>query len=36
MICMGVNDEVFDAEGAHRHLERVVHHQLPRADGQGA
>ena len=22
--------------GAHRHLERVVHHQLPGADGQGA
>ena len=35
-ICMGVNDEVYDAVGAHRDLERVVHHQLPRADGQGA
>ena len=28
-ICMGVNDEVYDAVGAHRDLERVVHHQLP-------
>ena len=36
MICMGVNDEVYDAGAAHRHLERVVHDQLPRADGEGA
>ena len=35
-ICMGVNDEVYDAVDAHRDLERVVHHQLPGADGQGA
>ena len=33
MICMGVNDERLRRRGAHRHLERVVHHQLPRADG---
>ena len=35
-ICMGVNDSVYDAVDAHRDLERVVHHELPRADGQGA
>ena len=28
MICMGVNDDVYDPKAAHRHLERVVHHQL--------
>ena len=36
MICMGVNDDGVRPRGAHRDLERVVHHQLPRADGQGA
>ena len=36
MICMGVNDGAYDAGEAHRDLERVVHHELPRADGQGA
>ena len=35
-ICMGVNDEVYDPSAAHGDLERVVHHQLPRADGEGA
>ena len=35
-ICMGVNDAVYDAGDAHGDLERVVHHELPRADGQGA
>ena len=35
-ICMGVNDSVYDAGAAHRDLERVVHHELPRADGEGA
>ena len=36
MICMGVNDDGLRPVGAHRDLERVVHHQLPRADGEGA
>ena len=34
-ICMGVNDSVFDADAAHRDLERVVHHELPGTAGQG-
>ena len=34
-ICMGVNDNVYDAS-AHRDLERVVHHELPGAARQGA
>ena len=35
-IVMGVNHELYDPSAAHRHLQRVVHDQLPRADGQGA
>ena len=35
-ICMGVNDDGLRRRAAHRHLERVLHHQLPRADGEGA
>ena len=35
-ICMGVNDDVFDAAQHTRDLERVVHDQLPGADGEGA
>ena len=35
-ICMGVNDDGVRRGAAHRDLERVVHHQLPRAAGQGA
>ena len=35
-ICIGVNDEIYDpAEASHR-LERELHDQLPRADGEGA
>ena len=35
-IVMGVNHELYDPSAPHRHLQRVVHDQLPRADGQGA
>ena len=35
-IVLGVNDDEYDAERAHDHLERVVHHELRRADGEGA
>ena len=35
-IVMGVNDDQYDAGEAHDHLERLLHHQLPRADGEGA
>ena len=35
-ICMGVNDARLRRRAAHRDLERVVHHELPRADRQGA
>ena len=35
-ICMGVNDDGLRRRAAHRDLERVVHHQLPGADGEGA
>ena len=35
-IVMGVNDEDYDPSGAHRDLQRVVHDQLPGADGEGA
>ena len=33
---MGVNHDDVRPRGAHRHLQRVVHHQLPGADGEGA
>ena len=33
---MGVNDERLRPGDAPRHLQRVLHHQLPGADGQGA
>ena len=32
---MGVNDDDYDPADAHDHLQRLVHHQLPRPDGQG-
>ena len=32
---IGVNDDEFDPEKAHRRLERLVHHQLLRPHGQG-
>ena len=35
-IVMGVNDDDYDPADAHHHLQRVVHDQLPRPDGQGA
>ena len=35
-IVMGVNHERLRPGQPPRHLQRVVHHQLPRADGQGA
>ena len=35
-IVMGVNDDDYDAGQAHDHLQRVVHHELPRPAGQGA
>ena len=35
-VVMGVNDERLRPRGAHDHLQRVLHHELPRADGQGA
>ena len=35
-IVMGVNDGDYDAGEAHDHLQRVVHHELPRPAGQGA
>ena len=35
-IVMGVNDDDYDPADAPRHLQRVVHDQLPGADGQGA
>ena len=28
--CMGVNDDEYDPAAAHGHLQRVLHHQLPR------
>ena len=34
-IVMGVNEGVYDPADAHDHLQRLLHHQLPRADGQG-
>ena len=34
--CSGVNDETYDPEPSPHHLQRVVHDQLRRADGQGA
>ena len=33
--CMGVNDDKYDPAEAHDHLERLLHHELPRADGEG-
>ena len=35
-VCIGVNDDAVRPRAAPRHLERLVHHQLPRAGGQGA
>ena len=35
-VVMGVNDDTVRPGEAHDHLERLVHHQLPRADGEGA
>ena len=35
-IVMGVNHERLRPGDAHGHLQRLVHHQLPGADGQGA
>ena len=29
-VVMGVNDDDYDPDDAPRHLQRVVHHQLPR------
>ncbi len=34
-IVMGVNHTAYDADAAHHHLQRVLHHQLPGADGEG-
>ena len=35
-VVMGVNHSDYDGAAAPRHLQRVVHHQLPGPDGQGA
>ena len=35
MICMGVNDDVFDPASHTRDLQRLVHDQLPRSAGEG-
>ena len=35
-IVLGVNDETYDADAPPDHLQRLVHDQLRRADGQGA
>ena len=35
-IVMGVNHTTYDPGRAHGHLQRLVHHQLPGADGEGA
>ena len=35
-IVMGVNDDAYDPADASRAIQRVLHHQLRRADGQGA
>ena len=35
-IVMGVNDDGYDPARHNDHLQRVVHHELRRADGQGA
>ena len=34
-VVMGVNDDVLRRLADH-HLQRLLHHELPRADGQGA
>ena len=34
-IVMGVNEDVYDPATHIDHLQRVLHHELPRADGQG-
>ena len=35
-VVMGVNDDQLRPGQAHDHLERLLHHQLPRPDGEGA
>ena len=35
-LVLGVNDDAYDPRAAPRHLERVVHDQLPGAGGEGA
>ena len=35
-VVMGVNHEDYDPGGAHHHQQRLVHDELPGADGQGA
>ena len=35
-ICLGVNETKYDHADPQHHLERLLHHQLPRAGGQGA
>ena len=34
-ICLGVNDDAYDPGAAHRHQQRELHDQLPRAGGEG-
>ena len=35
-VVMGVNDDTYDPAQHNDHLQRVLHHELPGADGQGA
>ena len=35
-VVLGVNDDKYDPAKHHDHLQRLLHHQLPGADGQGA
>ena len=35
-IVMGVNHDAYDAGEPPHHLQRLLHHELPGADGQGA
>ena len=34
-LCLGVNDEAYDAGKAFHHLKRELHHELSRLDGEG-